>query len=79
MYGRTESIAKLSGGYFGLNLFILNIASAFANIVMGAVFTGGNEENAVLILMIFTIAAIFYIGSTLFLRKIKFEKLHNNS
>ena len=71
---KLEGISQLSGSYFGLNLFILNFASAIANIVFGALLTGGNEENPFLILISLPIAGLFFIVSTIFLKRIKLEK-----
>ncbi len=71
---RLESTSKLSGSYFGLNLLLLNFFGAVANIILGAIFTGGNEENPILIVITFPIAAFLFLATNFFLRKIKLEK-----
>ena len=68
-----ENISKLSGNYFGLNLFVLNIASGLANIILGLIFTGGNERNALFIVLAMPIAGIFQLFGLFFLKRVSLK------
>ena len=52
--------SKISGAYFGINLFIVNFASAIANILLGFIFTGGNQNNSFLIIITLPITGIIF-------------------
>jgi Na+/melibiose symporter-like transporter len=67
---RINTCGNLAGGYFGMNNFILNTASGVANLVLGVIFTGGNEKNPTYLTISLPIAAVFFTIAFLFLKRI---------
>ena len=60
----------IAGAYFGLYIFVYNLANAISNIVLGLLFTDQTKEDPVLITLVVPIAGILVFVSFLFLRKI---------
>ena len=68
--GNSES---LSGSYFGANLFVLNIAYALGDIMIGIFLIGENAESAFFIGLTFPVAGIVFLFSVLVLKKVKLK------
>lgn len=66
--------SKNSGSYFGAYIFMLNIANAISNFIVGLILSGENKTNPMMITLIFPLAAFAYLAALLFFRKIKFVK-----
>jgi len=64
---------SLSGSYFGANLFVLNIAYAFGDIMIGIFLMGDNAESPFWIGLTFPIAGLVFILSVLVLYKVKLK------
>ena len=64
---------SLSGAYFGLNLFSLNISSGIASLILGVIFVGGNAEDPLFITLTFPIIALIYGIGLYFLQKVKLK------
>lgn len=71
--GRNINTSNLSGAYFGMNLFVVNIASAIANLILGVIFTHGNEKNPIMLIISFPIAALIFGIALISVRQIKFK------
>ena len=65
---------NLSGAYFGLNLFSLNISSGIASLILGVIFVGDNAEDPTFITLTFPIIGIIYGIGLYFLQKVKLKK-----
>ncbi|QEE15045.1 MFS transporter [Promethearchaeum syntrophicum] len=63
----------LSGAYFGLNLFSMNISSGIANLILGIIFVGDNAENPQIIIFIFPVIGLIYGIGLFFLQKVKLK------
>lgn len=69
---------SVSGSYFGSNIFILNIANAIGDLILGGILSGGsisspNSTNPLILCLILPIAGILYILAVFFFRKIKLD------
>jgi Na+/melibiose symporter-like transporter len=51
----------LSGLYTGMNSLFVNIACALGTLFMGIYFSGGNERNVFLLILIFPLIAVIYV------------------
>jgi hypothetical protein len=71
--GTNTDQGKTGGVYFGVNNLILNSASAFANMILGFIYTGGREKDAFLLVLSLPIAAVFYLLTWSVCRKIQLE------
>lgn len=63
-----------SGVYFGSYLFSLNISNALADIIMGAVMTGENAVNPVILTLIFPLSSLFFLIAVFFFRRINLDR-----
>lgn len=68
-----SSISQISGSYFGLQTFIESLGIAFASLMVGAILTGPNQENAAYITLCLFSMNIFYIISLFFLWQINLK------
>ena len=64
-------MSKISGSYYGLSNFSNTLGPAFASLFIGALLSGNNEENPVIIIICFLSLAVFYLFAFLFIKKIK--------
>jgi Na+/melibiose symporter-like transporter len=73
LYGKNDPDAssKLSGAYFGMNLFMVNLASAIANILLGFIFTGGREKSPLILTLALPIAGFIFLFTWVCLKRIK--------
>lgn len=62
---------EITGSYFGMHLFSMSLASGIANIILGMIFTGGNETNRNMIIWSLPITALITVISMFFLSKLK--------
>ncbi|MFW9989444.1 MAG: MFS transporter [Candidatus Odinarchaeota archaeon] len=69
-----EAVSGISGGYFGLSLFIMAMGQSFASILIGVVLAGPNEKNPIIITLTLSSMALFYLISLFFLSRIKLEE-----
>jgi Na+/melibiose symporter-like transporter len=65
-----KAISKISGAYFGLNLFLAYIARTFGSIMIGIILSGSNQENPAIITISLSSMGIFFLIGFIFLRKI---------
>ena len=65
---------SLSGAYFGLNLFSMNISSGIASLILGIIFVGDNAEDPLFITLTFPVIALIYGIGLYFLQKVKLKK-----
>jgi Na+/melibiose symporter-like transporter len=63
----------ISGSYFGLYIFTYNIAQAISSLILGALLTGDNKENPVIINLTMPIAGILVLIGWLCLRKLTLQ------
>ncbi|MHA1379775.1 MAG: MFS transporter [Candidatus Helarchaeota archaeon] len=61
--------SSLSGAYFGTYLFIVNIANALGDIILGIILAGHNAESPLAVGLIFPIAGVLYLISISILNK----------
>ena len=71
---KNEKKENLSGAYFGLNLFVTNIAMGFANLILGIILSGSRAENPTFILLVYPVLAVIFFLAWSILRKMKFSK-----
>lgn len=64
-------MSKISGSYYGLSNFSNTLGPAFASLFIGALLSGNNEENPVIIIICFLSLVVFYLFAFLFIKKIK--------
>ncbi|MBN1802033.1 MAG: MFS transporter [Candidatus Lokiarchaeota archaeon] len=69
-----ESVAKLSGSYFGFVNFTFSIGNAIAYIILAFIFTGNNKSNTIIIILTFTSMAFFFILSFLILKTMRIKE-----
>ncbi len=69
-----ESVAKLSGSYFGFVNFTFSIGSAIAYMILAFIFTGTNKSNILIIIITFTSMTLFFILGFLILRTMKIRE-----
>ena len=67
---------NISGAYFGLNSFALNIAGALANFLVGLIFMGDNSENPTIIGLSLPVASVFVFICFLLMGRIQ-QKIPN--
>ncbi|MFX1501067.1 MAG: MFS transporter [Promethearchaeota archaeon] len=68
-----EAVSKISGGYFGLSLFIMAMGQALSSILRGIVLMGNNAKNPIIITFTMSSMGIFYLISLFFLSRITLE------
>jgi len=67
-------MSKISGSYYGLSAFSNTLGPAFASLFIGAILSGNNETNPLLITIIFLSLGVFYLLAFLFINRIKLSK-----
>ena len=67
-------MSKISGSYYGLFNFSNTLGPAFASLFIGALLSGNNEENPIVIIISFLFIGIFYLLTFLFINRIKLSK-----
>ena len=63
----------LSGSYFGSYLFLLNIANALGDVIIGIILMGENAENVFFIALVLPVASITYLLSVLIFKSSKLK------
>ncbi len=69
-----ESMAKISGSYYGLESFVRSMGPAFASLLVGSILSGPNEENPYVIIFLFISLGVFYLIAFVFVKRIKLSK-----
>ena len=69
-----KNLSIISGSYYGLSYFVTWLGPAFASMFVGVFLTGPNEDNPIVITLLFFSMAIFYLISLLFIRRIKIKE-----
>jgi Na+/melibiose symporter-like transporter len=69
-----ETITKISGSYYGFSMFISSLGSAFFQIIIGLILTGANQENPIIITILFGSQGFFYLIAISFLRRVKLKE-----
>lgn len=68
---KTEAVSNIAGTYLGVNNLLFNMASAFANVVLGVILSGENAVNPIVIMATLPVAGVFYIIGLFFLIRVK--------
>jgi Na+/melibiose symporter-like transporter len=76
--GTEKMGTKLSGAYFGINTFMVNIASSIANMILGVIFTGGNQSNTTLLILSLPVSGIFFFFAWFSLYRIHMRPIEIN-
>ncbi|MBD3186032.1 MFS transporter [Candidatus Bathyarchaeota archaeon] len=50
-----------SGSYFGSYLFLLNIANAVGDLIVGAIFSGGGDEDPLMVIIVMVVSSFAYL------------------
>ncbi|MHA1671620.1 MAG: MFS transporter [Promethearchaeota archaeon] len=69
-----ESMAKISGSYYGLASFVRSMGPALASLFVGSLLSGPNEESALAITIIFVSIGFFYLIAFIFIKRITLSK-----
>ncbi|MBY9004896.1 MAG: MFS transporter [Candidatus Lokiarchaeota archaeon] len=69
-----ESMAKISGSYYGLASFVQSMGPAVASLLVGSILSGPNEESALAITIIFVSIGFFYLIAFIFIKRISLSK-----
>ncbi|MCJ7650267.1 MAG: MFS transporter [Candidatus Lokiarchaeota archaeon] len=69
-----KNISSISGSYYGLLYFVTYLGPAFASIFVGTFLSGSNEDNPVVITLLFFSMSIFYLISLFFIKGIKIKE-----
>ncbi|MBD3337945.1 MAG: hypothetical protein GF353_02475 [Candidatus Lokiarchaeota archaeon] len=73
--GNISNVSKISGGYSGLNVFMLTIGQAVASIVVGIILIGNNSENSTIITLIMASGGLAYFIAFLFIMRINLSEI----
>lgn len=69
-----KNLSSISGSYYGLSYFMAYLGPAFASIFVGTFLSGSNEDNPIVITLLFFSMSIFYLISLIFIRGIKIKE-----
>ncbi len=69
-----ESMAKISGSYYGLESFVRSMGPAMASLFVGSILSGPNEESALAITIIFVSISFFYLIAFIVIKRITLSK-----
>ena len=69
-----ESMAKISGSYYGFESFVNSMGPAMASLFVGSILSGPNEESALAITIIFVSIGFFYLVAFIFIKRINLSK-----
>ncbi|MHA1106006.1 MAG: MFS transporter [Promethearchaeota archaeon] len=69
-----ESMAKISGSYYGLASFVRSMGPACASLFVGSILSGPNEESALAITFIFVSIGFFYLIAFILIKRITLSK-----
>jgi Na+/melibiose symporter-like transporter len=69
-----ESMAKISGSYYGLASFVRSMGPSFDSMFVGVILSGPNEENPTVITMIFVSIGFFYLIAFILIKRISLSK-----
>lgn len=69
-----KAMSKISGSYYGLSQFIGSMGPATASLFVGFILSGPNEENAVILILLFISMGFFYLIALFIIRKIKVKQ-----
>ena len=64
-------MSKISGSYYGVSNFSNTLGPAFASLFIGAILSGNNETNPLLIIICFLSLGVFYLVAFLLISRIK--------
>jgi len=62
---------NISGAYFGMWFLMINLSSGVANMILGVIYTGGNENNPFLLVIALPVAGILFIITLIFVQRLK--------
>ena len=65
------AMAKISGSYYGLSSFVSSMGPAIASLLFGFILSGPNQENPIILILLFMSMGVYYLLSLTFIRKIK--------
>jgi MFS family permease len=69
-----EAMAKLSGSYYGLESVARSMGPAVASLLVGFILSEPNDENPIVILLIFVSIGVFYLISFILVKRISLSK-----
>jgi Na+/melibiose symporter-like transporter len=69
-----DSMAKISGTYYGLASFIRSMGPATASLIVGSILSGPNEENPFVITILFASIGFFYLIAFFLVKRISLSK-----
>jgi len=69
-----KDLSSISGSYYGFSYFVTYLGPAFASLFVGAFLSGANEDNPIVISLLFFSLSLFYFVSLMFIKRIKFEE-----
>ncbi len=69
-----KAMSKISGSYYGLSQFIASMGPATASLIVGFILSGPNEENAIILILLFISMGLFYLIALFIIRKIKVKQ-----
>ena len=65
------AMAKISGSYYGLSSFVSSMGPAIASLLFGFILSGPNQENPMILILLFMSMGVYYLLSFTFIRRIK--------
>ena len=68
-----KNLSRISGSYYGLSYFVTYLGTAFASLFVGAFLSGSNEDNPVVVTLLFLSMSFFYLISLFFIKGIKIK------
>lgn len=69
------AMAKISGSYYGLSSFISSMGPAIASLLFGFILSGPNQENPIVLILLWCSMGIYYLLSLTFIRRIKIHHI----
>ena len=69
------AMSRISGSYYGLSSFVRSMGPAIASLFVGIVISGQNEENPIILILLWVIMGFFYLTSLVVIRKIKVKHI----
>ena len=70
-----NAMAKISGSYYGLSSFISSLGPATASLLFGFILSGPNQENPIVLILLFVSMGVYYLLSLFFIRRIKIRHI----
>jgi Na+/melibiose symporter-like transporter len=69
------AMSRISGSYYGLASFVRSMGPAVASLFVGFILSGPNEENPIILILLWIIMGFFYLASLTAIRRVKVKHI----